>query len=54
MQGLNNCSIKGNCFERSCVAESQLPWDVLVTPFGVKNMYIDITNNSFNNLGVKR
>jgi len=32
-QGLNSCSIIGNS-----VAESQLPWDLLVTPSGVKNL----------------
>jgi hypothetical protein len=51
--GLNNCSLKGNYFTRSLTIEGDLPWDVLITTPGARNLSVDSSYNLFNNLGVK-
>jgi hypothetical protein len=51
--GLNKCTLKGNYFVRSSTTDSNLPWDVLVTTSGAKNLSADNSYNFFYNLGVK-
>ena len=51
--GLNNCSLKGNYFTRSSTTDGDLPWDVLITTPGARNLSVDSSYNFFNNLGVK-